>query len=227
MRVLCIGDSLGLPREECPYEATWYYRLKEEYPGCDFVQFFSRGLLISKALNDFAVYYEHYNADIVIIQTGICDCSPRYINDLKLSVSLTKAFFYKIGLESIFWKIVKHRGRRSECVYTKIDQFASGYHTLIQKFKDAGAKKILVVKIGHAAPSVIPKNPLMNENVDKYNNVIERISQDYVGIVELIDPLSKVDDSMFVDGYHCNPKGMEAVYSQLSEVFKNLNVPKN
>ena len=30
MRVLCVGDSLGLPRKGCPYEKTWFFKLAKK-----------------------------------------------------------------------------------------------------------------------------------------------------------------------------------------------------
>ena len=84
MRVLCVGDSLGLPRKGCPYEKTWFFKLAKKYPNIEFVDYFKRGLVLTETVNLYNMYYTDYKPDIVIIQTGICDCAPRYLNSNKL-----------------------------------------------------------------------------------------------------------------------------------------------
>lgn len=226
MRILCIGDSLALPREECPYESTWFYRLKQAFPQHEFIDYFKRGLLISDALHMYDTYYQFYSSNVTVIQTGICDCSPRYINDQKLIVVAIKLVFKKLGLESLFWKIVKLRKRRQSCVYTKFDRFKLDYEQLVHKMLTSGTNLVILVKIGHATPSVLPRNPKMNENVDKYNSVIDQLANEVKGKVVVVDPLNDANDDFFVDGYHCNPKGMEGVYEQIKTVLFQTNAAK-
>ena len=223
MRILCVGDSLALPREECPYESTWFYQLQQAFPQHEFIDYFKRGLLISDALHMYDTYYQFYSSDVAVIQTGICDCSPRYINDQKLIVVAVKSVFKKLGLESLFWKIVKLRKRRQACVYTKYDRFKSDYELLVHKLLSSGTRRIILVKIGHAAPSVLPRNPKMNENVDKYNSVIDQLANEEKEKVIAVGPLEEAIDENFVDGYHCNPKGMGVVYEQIKTILLQIN----
>jgi acyl-CoA thioesterase-1 len=100
MKVLCIGDSLALPGHHNKYEDTWFYKLKKEFPGHDFISFFKRQLTteilvtigggekIEGAFPTGADCLEHYMPEIVIIQLGIVDCAPRLINE--------KSFLWKI-----------------------------------------------------------------------------------------------------------------------------------
>lgn len=48
MKVLCIGDSLSLPRDGLHYKHTWFSRLKEKYNWIDFSCVFERGLTTKK-----------------------------------------------------------------------------------------------------------------------------------------------------------------------------------
>lgn len=226
MRILCIGDSLALPREECPYEDTWFYRLKKTFPHHELVDYFKRGLLIPEALHMFDTYYQFYPAEVAVIQTGICDCSPRYIDDQKLIVVAIKLVFKKLGLESLFWKLVKLRKRRQFCVYTKFDKFKHDYVLLIQKLIAAGTSHVILIKIGHAAPSVLPRNPYMNSNVNKYNTVINQLAVDHKENVIVLEPLNVAKDDFFVDGYHCNPRGMEVVYEQIKSIISQIDAAK-
>ena len=225
MRILCIGDSLGLPREGVRYEDTWFYKLHEKYPNHEFVDMFERGLLITKANDNFDSYYNFYPSDIVIIQTGVCDCAPRYIIEEKIYVRCLLAIVEKLKLTSLFWKIVKKRGRKPTCVDTPIEIFSNNFRKILEKFLNNGVKHIIVVKIGHATDSVVKRNRYFNINVDKYNEEIDRICDSLINVVTTISPLADASEDLFVDGYHCNMCGMRQVYNSLIKVLEEkINV---
>lgn len=224
MRVLCIGDSLGLPREDCPYETTWYYLLKEYFKKYEFIDFFVRGLEIENALHRYDTYFQFYSADLAIIQTGIVDCAPRYIRENKKSVKAIIMFFKALGLECLFWKMVKRGGRKRSCVYTKPDDFYRFYTQLVSQLLGGGIKRVIIVKIGHATGDVLKSNPFFNLNVDDYNKILDRIRNDYPTVVVTVNPLESVEEDYFVDGYHCNPKGMKKVYETLKETLSLYGV---
>ena len=222
MRVLCIGDSLGLPREGCPYESTWFYKLKENYPQHEFISYFKRGLLIREALDNYDLYYQFYNPDVVILQTGVCDCSPRYIND---KGSLWK-FLIKVSIlmrcESLFWKIVKLRGRSEKCVYTKLKSFVRDYDLLLKKItKQSGVENIYIILIGKSSDAILERNKFFNINVEKYNDEIKKICNHYPETI-VLDSLGNPTDDIFTDGYHCNEKGMSFVFRTLKDSLDKL-----
>ena len=218
MRVLCIGDSLALPREGCKYECTWYYKLKKYYKDTEFVDYFKRGLRIIETRDLFSMYYSEYAPNIVIIQTGICDCAPRYINSYKLVWKIAIKLASRIGFERFFWTIIKTLFKRTKtCVYTKPTNFKCLYEELIKNFLKLGVLHIIIVKIGHASKDVVASNPFFNENVDFYNSILDEIANKHKDIVKTIHPLDIVDENMFVDGYHCNPNGMDIVFKSIIE----------
>lgn len=216
MKILCVGDSLALPREGCTYEESWFYKLSKYYEHIDFVAFFKRGLRISETRALFDLYYCDYFPNYVIIQTGICDCAPRYINAYNLYWKYLIKAFALIGLEKQFWTIIKSVfSRRKNCVYTEPQIFERYYDDLVQKFLSLGVEKILIVKIGHASNCLLDKNPGFNSNVDTYNLILQNIADKYKNNVVCIHPLDDVNNNLFVDGYHCNSKGMDVVYESL------------
>ena len=42
-RIVIITDSVGMPREDVPYEDSWIYLLKKEYPHADIIDRSARG----------------------------------------------------------------------------------------------------------------------------------------------------------------------------------------
>ena len=138
MKVLCFGDSLGLPREGCKYEETWISLLRTKYPHHTFIDHFEGARLIDSAVSDYNTYYKYYDADVVILQEGICDCSPRYVNDKKTSSMMIRKAFNTLGLSKLYWRIVKSHIRRPNCVYTQPVSFENKYGMLMRNVLSGG-----------------------------------------------------------------------------------------
>lgn len=222
MRVFCIGDSLSLPRKGCCYNETWFFKLRSAYPSFEFVSDFKGGRLVEDALHIWSAYYQYCYPDIVIIQEGVCDSSPRYINENKFYWKFLVSFCESVKLSRIFWGIVKLRKRSKKCTYTQPARFYNIFDEMIKSMVDLGVKIIIIIKIGHGAPSIVEKSKFFNYNVDYYNRLFDELREKYKDYVVLIDPLNSVEDDMFVDGYHCNSHGMNAVYTRLSSIFEEI-----
>ena len=50
MNILCIADSLGLPRDGVKIEDTWFYKLCHSFPQHHFIDRFERGMLTSRLI---------------------------------------------------------------------------------------------------------------------------------------------------------------------------------
>ena len=221
-RVLCIGDSLALPRRGCPYVETWIAKLKRQYPAVDFICNFKGGMLIEDALHYWTNYYQYGDVDIAIVQEGICDCSPRYINDRRLFWKVVMGFLKKIKMTNLFWSMVKAGRRKAYCVYTSPSTYAIQYEKMIKNMLRGGVNYVIAIKIGHGTEAVVSRSEHFNSNVESYNNIINQIQAHYPEKVISIDPLNKVDEDNFVDGYHCSPKGMDAVYRDINRILGRL-----
>lgn len=219
---MCFGDSLALPREGCPYDETWISKLKKMYPNTDFICNFLGGMLIGD-LSNFWWYMKHVGADVVVIQEGVCDSSPRYVNDRRLLWKVVLALCGKIRITSLFWWLIKKGNRNPSCTYTPISVFEKKYHELLNDMYCSGVKYIVIIKIGHGSPNVVCRNKYFNSNADLYNNIFEKFKEKYKEKLILIDPLNIIEDDMTVDGYHCNAKGMEMVFSELVKVLNTIN----
>lgn len=213
---------MGLPREGVSYSDTWVNKMKQAYPQHDFVSCFRRGMLIKDAVGYYDFDYKNYDADGYIMQTGVCDCSPRYINDNKFFWKSIVGIVKKLRIESYFWGGIKSIFNRSpNCVYTSPQDFHHYLDILLTNLIEKG-KFVILIKIGKASPSVLNKNPYMNKKVDEYNTIIDDIVKNKENRVIAIDPLNNVSEDYFVDGYHCNANGMEIVFNSINKAFKTF-----
>ena len=101
--ILCIGDSLSMPRDTLLYKDTWHSKLKKEFPNIDFISQFKRAITTdvlvelgggdSETIESFPFgsdCLEFYKPDIVILQLGIVDCAPRLIRNGTLKFYISK-----------------------------------------------------------------------------------------------------------------------------------------
>ena len=231
VKVLCVGDSLGLPRDGVTYENTWFYKIKIKYPNYDFIYKFKRSLtsldLVGKSKKDYLGDYSlYYRPDVVIVQVGICDCAPRYINDTKPFWMGLKFLFRKLRMEGFFWYIIKKTFTRgADSVYVPFNDFRNniiGYVDILKSLK--AVKHIVFVKIGIPGASPRKSSPNLLNNILRYNKVFDEMQQLYPGFVDVVDPLCVEDDKYYVDGYHTNSIGADLVYSQLSSKLGNYSL---
>ena len=109
MKILCVGDSLGLPREGVSYEDTWFYELVNKYREDHFIYKFKRGLTSEYLIGLYGKEYKgefssFYMPDVVIMQSGIVDCAPRYINDYKGIGKIISRISKFLRIEILFWQ---------------------------------------------------------------------------------------------------------------------------
>lgn len=211
-KILCIADSMGLPRPTVPYEDTWIYTLKKNRQDIDFITLFKRSLT-SDSLKDDNEYLVYYDPEIVILQIGIVDCAPRYIK----SNSLINKLVLRLPCKSkkTFWMIYKKMFKRSiKKVDVPIDRFHSNLKYYCDLCMKRRIKKVIIIKICTPSLTMTRRNPLIKKTVENYNYVLEKIGMDYP-IVKLLDPLNIDDDKYYVDGYHANKLGNEKVASNI------------
>lgn len=225
LKILCIGDSLCLPREDVPYEDTWIYLLKNQYKDIDFINYFKRGATISLMEESFfESYYQFYKPNIVIWESGITDCAPRYLNDNNLGWRLWFKLIHFTIVERLFWKYYKMtHSRRSDTVYTPIDVFEVKVDSLIKKFLSVGVQKIILIKMEQIGAAAQKRNLYWMSNIKKYNAIYEKMKTKFPNNIILIDPMGNVcDDCFVIDGYHNNAKGMKLTFDGINDILKTL-----
>lgn len=217
-KVLCISDSLALPRDGVAYEETWLYKIKQQLP-LDYIPLFQRfrNTDFLQNQNDSLLYYM---PDIVVVQLGICDCAPRYVR--------TKSLLSLLGgkipgfMQSAFWKIIKtifkRNKRRTDVSVAKFKSNIQNYIDLCQKNH---VKHIVFILIGVPSQKTVEHNPYILDNVEQYNKIIlESVKNSAIACT--IAPLADGNDNNYIDGYHCNDKGHSLVANRLYLVLCHL-----
>mgnify|MGYP000025157095 CR=1 FL=1 len=175
MKIIFVGDSMGLPREGCEYEDTYFYKFQKEYKEIDCISFFKRAMTSDGLYELYESYIRHYNPDIVISHSGLTDCAPRLINDRKY---FWRGLIYvskRLGRLNLFWLIIKKIFERNDPkrAYISVNEFRKNYIAFTEKLINIGVKKIVYIKISPCGQNVVRKSPLLNDNVAKYNKVFD------------------------------------------------------
>ncbi len=232
-KILCIGDSLTLPRgEDVKYENTWFYLLKHYFQDIDFISFFKRGIttniLVQEGGGDKntaekypfgADCLEHYKPNIIILQLGIVDCAPRLLKQ-GMETKLVNHLPKKIA--NIYIKLIKTtRKRNTANTYVSLKKFEDNLINYFERCKNQNIEKLIIIKIAIPSQEMVDKNPEIIKNVIKYNAVYDKLEKKYP-FVNSINPLdsSKTNEIIFTDGYHPNAKGNTFVYSELKDFFE-------
>lgn len=223
-KILCIGASVCLPRKEVEYEDTWFFLLKQKYKEFEFIDYFTRALLMPQTEMLFDQYYQCYKPDIVIWESGITDSAPRLILDKKWYWQTLIKFSKALNIESVFWKLVKKFFKRNpNRVDTPIEDFEKYADSLIRNFLNIGVKKIILLQIEPIGTLVQKKNPFWMSNIDKYNDVYRKLSEKYCENIVLISPKKEAKDDCYIkDGYHPNKKGMEMTFVGIDATLKEV-----
>lgn len=228
MKVLCVGDSLGLPRNGCEYEGTWVYMLKQANPNDVFISRFERLLLSKNLLNsdksahgDFSYYYM---PDVVVMQLGICDCAPRYYNREKMLWRIIERIGVKLLSESLYWSIIKKvRKRNVKSAYVSIEEFRQNIDLYINYLINTiSVKKVIIIKIATPSEIVLKASPNILQQIIKYNGVYDNIQAEYKDKVIIVNPLNTGDADLYVDGYHTNEKGGRQVFLAVNYQLGNI-----
>lgn len=213
--ILIVGDSLGLPRENMPYEKTWP-RLVSKSTGNHVVAKVQRAL--TSAMLHGGMYQdwlEFYAPKTVIMQIGIVDCAPRYLKNGGLAMKLLGVAPGPV--KSAAWKMIKKGGRQAKHADVSPDAFEANLKKYTARCLKAGVEQLLFVSIARSGSAMVKSNPGILEQVARYNEIINKVAAT-CSICTVIDVLAHADDSYFLeDGYHLNEYGNQQLFNALSK----------
>ena len=218
-RVLCIGDSLGLPRTEMAYENTWYSILTKRLPNFEYIPRFQRAMTTNFLVKDnSADYLENFKPNILIMQIGIVDCAPRYLPESSIVVKIINRL--PVGLNNLFWKFWKKTKKRTP-KYANVlpPNFRKNLFDFFTRCNKTGVEKVVVIKIAMPGTQMVNRNSEIINQVNHYNSIYHSLAEEFE-LITLIDPLaSGKDDSFIEDGYHLSGRGAQLITRDLIQVL--------
>lgn len=210
MRIVVLGDSLGLPRphrinayspEELDlavsYEQTYssiiQKKLFEQYKGTFFevINRSRRSCTIREIAREFSDYLFFYEPDVIILQVGIVDC----------------------------W----FRENRKQIV--NIKEFEMHLNSIVKVLKSRPKCKLIIVGISPTSLKMDTRYPRLNTEIKKYNDIyISVVNHNeifYVNLENFIEP-SNLSEYILPDDHHLNPKGNELVAEEILKIINGL-----
>lgn len=210
MRILLLTDSLALPRdnpEEVRHEETWPELLKNEG---HLVHQVSIGGATSSDLKKQVSYHRHFLPDIVILQVGIVDCSPRFASKFEIEV-LKK--IPVIGNKII--KIINKPSVRSLRKKTYVSKHNFGNE--LAQIKKKLNTHFIAIGIMPATEQYEKVLPGITDNILEYNSKMKHIfEEEYLDVTNL--PL----DALMLDFHHLNKKGHLLLNNLIAQKIKDI-----
>jgi acyl-CoA thioesterase-1 len=230
MKILIVADSNGMPRNEISYEDTWVFKLINNFPAFHFIDRSKRASTVERLTTEGgdvtnvkqgADLLEYYAPDIVILQLGIVDCSPRYVNKNNFFVKLLYRSPKKIQ-SVIFSLIKKYTVRKPKYAFVSQEKFRKALEEYITRAMQKQTR-ILAITIAPPTDEFVRKSPHIGTSIAAYNNIYNHLSTQYSNFF-VVDPFNADINinSIALDEFHVNSEGNSIVFRNVKEALQKL-----
>ena len=207
MRVLILSDSMSLPRDrECAARECYPELVKQAFDELEVIVLAIGKATLPDLYEQYRRYYQHFDADVLVLHCGIVDCAPRALTRLEQSL---------VGSIPILRSFVRrHRLLLRRCrniSYTKLSVFRSVFH----KFRQIRDVPVIAIAIAPPTSNYAAKVPGIRLAVPRYNEVLH----DADFFICLDDFTATHIGS---DDYHFNSKGHSLVAKKLIDILLGL-----
>ncbi len=207
MRILIFTDSLSLPRstpEVCHHNDTWPERLRKL--GHEVCLSAIGGATIKTLFKQSFYFGNTGYFDLVIIQSGIVDCAPRFARQWEVKLLQSAPVFGKVLLKALNTNFI--RGLRN-ITYTKPNTFKQ----FVDKFDASYTCPVWYIPILPASPAYEQRLPGVSKNIERFNQLLpaERI----------IDIKELTSNDLMSDFHHLNSKGHQVITKAIIQKIGN------
>jgi acyl-CoA thioesterase-1 len=232
-RIVALADSLALPRDEkgevLRWEETWPYLLAEQLAGVDVINCGARARSSDQLLGD--ALYEHValkRPDVVVVQVGIVDCSPRVFTKLE-----KRLLGLPVVPAPLRQRIIAHRAaRRAEItrrdplgrVHTPPADYARDVARFAQEARPLGARVVFLPVLSWPARMEL-KSPGHGGNVRLYNDLLRTAAREQGARFlepEALVPEAELERAFMADGYHLSAHGSRRVAEHLAPELRSV-----
>jgi lysophospholipase L1-like esterase len=206
VRILILSDSLPLPRvkpESCFYEDTWPELIRQ----ANIIHQVSIGGATSSDLYRQCPYHVSFNPDVVIIQVGIVDCSPRFLTKTEQEVIKKIPV---LGKELIRLMNKRWIRRTRSLTYTRIQLFKNNIQSMIQYFKNS---RCIVIGILPSNSQYEHQLPGATKNINLYNKVLEEVGASFISLKDI------PKHGVMTDHHHLNSVGHKYISDEILRIL--------
>ncbi len=228
--ITVLGDSLSMARIEDGISIRDTYSFKlNELLGDDYyvVNKSKRGntSVVQSSTQNVYDDIETSESKVIIIQIGICDCSPRIISKFERLVLtyvmpkiIAKLYIkFKSNYRYFFTKYFP-------MTYVNLVRFENSYEKiLLSACQLNGIVKVVVINIADTNSRNKSRSFKFDKNILKYNSIIANLVKSK-GNIDLFDLYAMTKDSpelLLTDGIHINLKAHEIIANKLAIIVKN------
>jgi len=197
MRILIFTDSLSLPRstpEVCHHSDTWPERLRKL--GHEVCLSAIGGATINTLFKQTFYFGNTGYFDLVIIQSGIVDCAPRFARQWEVKLLQATPVFGKLMLSALNTNFI--RGLRN-ITYTNPNAFKQ----FINKFDASYACPVWYIPILPASPAYEQRLPGVTKNITQFNQLLPA--------ARMIEISKLTSNDLMSDFHHLNSTGHEVI----------------
>lgn len=209
-KTLIITDSLGVPRsypEKLSDDDIWCYRLQERF-GINVRLYTVPALASDRLVEDINLYLKAFQPEVVIIQIGIVDCSPRALTKTEMkiisNIPLVNTLAHKF-IRKYRKKIVTKRN----ITYVSSEDFECNLLKIRELFINS---RVFFLPIAPACEHYEEVNPGIESNICKYNAIINKLFNS----IDVFKGCEK-NDIFMSDLHHLNKLGHDVVYKNIME----------
>ena len=211
-----------MPRPGVPYEDTWIYNIKKEFPGYDFIDRTGRGSTSMRLVTEGgggADLLESYRPDVVILQLGIVECAPRLFDKKSLEYRIVSRILPDAMRRRYITHVKKHRVRDPRITDTNPEQFRDNITAYLDRARSIPAR-VIIIPILPPSHEFLRKSPHVLENVERYNGIYRETARMFQN-AEIIDPFRNGMDinGIFIDELHMGVLGSEMIFKALKQLL--------
>lgn len=221
-KIIIITDSVSMPRPGIPYEDTWIYLVKKEFPDYDIIDRTGRGSTSTRLVTEGGGgidLLETYRPDLVILQLGMAECAPRLFNKRSLEFRVVSTMLPDRLRERYIARVKKRRVRSPLITDVSPEQFRKNITAYFERARGLSAR-VIVIPILPPTREYIRKSPHAPENVERYNQIYHETARIFPN-VQIVDPFRNGVDinEISVDELHIGPRGSEIVFAALKPLL--------
>lgn len=206
---LIFTDSVALPRKHDTGKILWHEtyiaKIKASYPEYEVINISLGGASI-KDLRSQVNYYKILNPDLVLLQCGIVDASPRAFGRIEMEV-IKKLRLFRLTKPFVSF-LRKYRSHH----YASPKEFEK---KLIEFKTELKPKRFLALSILPSCEEYEAILPGITKSVDVYNNILKRHADDFI----VLDKIPR--EGILRDHHHINSLGQEYIFEEFQKTRKH------